>query len=191
MQTVPTLVNSQKVKMTAWTGADLCWKRQFCIGLGKGREGWEGRLFLLWCRRVQWLAVPQNGEGSLKIIQWCCGSMQHLFKIPQRSSKRFGGKNAMKWACMDVHGRLTNIDQTMFCIGTRPFDNHIKTTHKDTRIHRIAETGSKMFLHQFGTALLVQTRAELCSLDTKWTCDRLCGLAWICMYISKIIQHVN
>ena len=168
-----------------------CAERCSFACLGKGREGWEGRLFLLWCRRVQWLAVPQNGEGSLKIIQWCCGSMQHLFKIPQRSSKRFGGKNAMKWACMDVHGRLTNIDQTMSCIGTRPFDNHIKTTHKDTRIHRIAETGSKMFLHQFGTALLVQTCAELCSLDTKWTRDRLCGLAWICMYISKIIQHVN
>ena len=141
MQTVPTPVNFEKARVTAWICADLCWKRQFCTGLGKIREGWEGRLFLLWCRRVQWLAVPQNGEGSLKIIQWCCGSMQHLFKIPQRSSKRFGEKNAMKWACMDVHGRLTNIDQTMFCIGTRPFDNHIKPhikTHAYTELQRRA-----------------------------------------------------
>ena len=85
MQTVPTPVNFEKARATAWICADLCWKRQFCTGLGKIREGWEGRLFLLWCRRLQWWAVPQNGEGILKIIQWCCG-VRDLWINFQKSS---------------------------------------------------------------------------------------------------------
>ena len=68
---------------------------------------------------------------------------------------------------MDVHGRLTNINQNMFSIGARPFDNHIKPHIQTHAYTEIAQTGNKMFLRQLGTTLLVQTCAELYNLDTK------------------------
>ena len=56
-----------------------------------------------------------------------------------------------------------------------------------TKEYPHTQTITVLFSHQLGAAWALQTCADLCRHETRWTCDRL----WFFVYISKIIQRAN